>query len=103
MKVGRLADQRDHLGAGSHQRPHAGVVLGADALAACHAEGADLDVLQMQLGHALEILCVLLVRRRIAPFDVIEAEAIEPLGNQQLVLQREVDAFALAAVAKVVS
>ncbi len=49
---------------------------------------------------ALEVLGVLLVRQRIAPFDEVEAQLVEPLGDQQLVLQRKVDAFALAAVAE---
>ena len=70
------------------------------AFAAGHAEGADPGVLQVQLLNALKELGVLFVREGIAAFDEIEAELVEPLGDEQLVLQREVDAFALAAVAE---
>ena len=53
-----------------------------------------------RVPNPLEELGVLLVRQRIAPFDEIEAEAVQPLGDQQLVLQRKADPFALAAVAE---
>ena len=52
------------------------------------------------LPHALEELGVLVVRERIAPFDEVEAQFVQPLSHQQLVLQREADALALAAVAE---
>jgi len=50
--------------------------------------------------HTLKELGVFVIRQGIAPFDVIEAQAVELLGDQQFVLQREADAFALAAVAE---
>ena len=100
MKDRSLADDRDHRRPRGDQRPHAGIVLGLDAAPPRHAEGADLRVLQVEIPHALKKLRVLFVRQRIAPFDEIEAEAVQPLGDQQLVLQRKADPFALAAVAK---
>ena len=58
------------------------------------------SVLEPRFLHALKELGVFLVRQRIAPFDEVEAQIVEPLGDQQLVLQRKVDPFALAAVAE---
>ena len=70
-----LADQRDDGRAGIAAGPSAGVGFGLGVLAAGHAEGADLGVLQAQLADALKVLEVLVVRGGIAPLDVIEARA----------------------------
>ena len=95
-----LADDGDRLGAGVQQGPQALVVRGLHALAAGHAEGADPDVLQRQFADALEVLRVLLIRGRVAALDIVDAQAVQPLGDGQLVLQREADAFGLRAVAE---
>ena len=71
-----------------------------DVLAAGHAEGGDLGVLQRQLADLLEVLGVLGVGERIAALDVVDAQLVEPARDEQLVLEREVDALALAAVAQ---
>ena len=84
----------------SKQRPQALVVRGLHALAAGHAEGADADVLQRQFADPLEVLRILFIRGRVAALDIVDAEAVEPLGDGQLVLQREADAFGLRAVAE---
>ena len=63
-------------------------------------KAATLAWLQRQLADLLEILEVLGVGERIAALDEIDAQFVEPAGDEQLVLQREVDAFALAAVAQ---
>ena len=60
-------------------------------------------MLQRLGDHPLKELGVLRVRERIATFDVIEAQLVEPAGDEQLVLQREADAFALAPSRSVVS
>ena len=73
---------------------------GVAVLAAGHAERGDLGVLERQLADLLEILEVLRVGKRIAAFDEVDAELVELARDEQLVLQREVDAFALAAVAE---
>ena len=49
---------------------------------------------------ALEVLGVLRVRAREAPLDEVEAEIIEHLRDEQLVLHGEVDPFSLGAVAQ---
>ena len=78
-----------------------GSSLGRHAAAARHAEGADLGVLRASArATRWKYSASFALRQRIAPFDVVEAQLVEPLGDQQLVLQREADAFALAAVAK---
>ena len=50
----------------------------ATSLAAGHAEGGDLGVLQRQVADLLEVLDVLGVGERIAPFDVVDAQLVEP-------------------------
>jgi hypothetical protein len=57
-------------------------------------------VLEVEFAHRAEVLGVLRVRQRVAALDVIDADLVESLGQQQLVLQREVHALALAAVAE---
>ena len=84
----------------SEQRLQAGVGFGLGALAAGHAEGADLGPLQAQRADPLKVLKILLVRGGIAALDVIEPDAVEPLGQRELVLEREADALALGAVAE---
>ena len=54
----------------------------------------------VRLLDELEILGVLLVRSGEAPFDEIEAEVVEHLRDEELVLHGEVDPFALGAVAE---
>ena len=93
-------DDRDHPGSGLKERPKAGVVFRARASAAGHAERADLDVLQLQLGNPLEVLEILLVRAGIASFDEIEAKAVEALGQEQFVLNGKTDPLRLGTVAQ---
>ena len=57
-----------------------GSCCGLHALAARHAEGANPSVLQLQLLHALKELGILFVRKRIAPFDEIEAQLDRAAG-----------------------
>jgi hypothetical protein len=84
VKVGGLADQRDHGGVGAQQGFQSRVVLGFDSPAARHAERTNPRVLQIQILDTLKELSVFLVRKRITPFDEIDAQLIEPLGNQLL-------------------
>jgi len=95
-----LADQGDHRGGRFQEDLQPPVLLRPDPLPPRHPERADLDLLQVQSADPLEVLAVLLIRARIAPLDVVESQAVEPLGQQQLVLQRETDPFGLRAVAK---
>src|SRR5262249_59710909 len=76
----------------------AGVLRGADALAGGHAEGGDAGVAEAQVPDLTEVLVVLGVGQRVAALDEVDAEVVEPLGDEELVLEREVDALALAAV-----
>jgi hypothetical protein len=55
---------------------------------------------ELQLADLLKILGILGIAGRIAAFDVIDADLIQPLRDLQLVLQREADTFALGAVAE---
>ena len=76
------------------------VLLDPDALAPRHAESADLGLLEVQLADPLEVLAVLVVGGRVSPLDEVHAQLIEPLGQQQFVLEREADAFGLGPVPK---
>ncbi len=76
------------------------VLLDQDALAPGHAERADLGVLEVQVADPLEVLAILVVGGRVPPLDEVEAQRVEPLGQQQFVLEREADAFGLGPVAK---
>src|SRR5205823_4431657 len=76
------------------------VVLGLDAAAAGHAERGDLRVLELQLADVAEEGGVLRVGAGEAALDVIDAELVELLGDEKLVLEREVEPLALRAVAE---
>ena len=54
----------------------------------------------VQVAHRAEIGGVLGVGKRIAPFDIVESRFVEPRRDEQLVLKREIDSLALAAVAQ---
>ena len=100
MEGRRLADDRDHGRAGGEQGLHAGILRGGHAAAAGHPKGADLRSLQPQAAGLLEVLGVFGVRERVAALDVVHARVVEPPGDGELVLEREVHAFALRAVAE---
>ena len=57
-----------------------------------------LACLQLQLPGALEKLLVLGIRARPAAFDVVDAQLVQLLGNEQLVVHGERDGLALRAV-----
>ncbi len=100
VQVPALANERHDFSPGVAEGQHADVFFGGRRFAARHAEGHDLRVLERQIGHALEVLGIFLVGKRIAAFDEVETQLVELGRDQQLVLQRKVDPLALAAVAK---
>ncbi len=100
VEIPTLADERHHLCAGVAEGQHADVFFRGRRFAARHAESHHLRVLKRQVGHALEILGIFLVGKRIAAFDEIEPQLVELGRDQQLVLQRKVNPLALTAVAK---
>ncbi len=100
VQVPCLADDSDDRGLRIDQCLHAGVIRRGDALASGHAERRDASMAQRGLLDFLEILEVLGVGERIAALDEVDAHVVEPAGDEQLVLQREVDALPLAAIAK---
>ena len=100
VHVPGLADDGDDGRTGIDKGLEADVALRVGILAACHAERGQLGVLPGNLADFLKVLEVLGIGKRIAPFDVIDAEVVEAARDEQLVLQREIDALALAAVAE---
>ncbi len=100
VHVPGLADDGDDGRLRIEQGLEARVVLGPGVLAPRHAKGGDSRVPQRELLDLLKILEVLGVGERVTALDEVNAEFIEAARDEQLVLEREVDALALAAVAK---
>ena len=100
VKVPRLAHDGDHRRLGAEKRLHPDVLCCADAAPASHAEGADGGASEVERTYLTEEGNVLLVRERETPLDVVESHVVEPLGDGQLVVEREADAFALRAIAE---
>ena len=100
MQVPALAHDRDRGGARADQGLHPLVVLGGDIAAPGHPEGGNLRVLQIQIADRAEIRRILGVGKRIASFDIVKSRFVEPRRDEQLVLKREIDSLALAAVAQ---
>src|SRR5205807_7036269 len=63
-------------------------------------EGCHLRVLQTEALDGAEELLVARVRARPAALDVMDGEVVEPLGDAQLVLEREGDVLGLRPVAQ---
>ena len=93
-----LGDEADGVGLGVEQAAQAGIVGEADARPLGHAEGGE--------GRARSVRFfskkarVGRVGAGIAALDIVDAELVEHAGDQHLVLQREVDAVGLRAVAQ---
>ena len=100
MEGGSLSDDRDHGGARCDEGLHAGIVGGRHSTAARHSEGDDPRVGKRELPDAGEILGVLGIGERIAPLDEVDPCGIEPARDRELVLEREIDPFPLAAIAE---
>jgi hypothetical protein len=98
LELAALADDRHDRRLGLEQRPHARVVLGLDPAAAGHAERRHLRVLQLELPHVAEERGVLRVAQREPALDVVHAQLVQLLRDQQLVLERQVEPLALGPV-----
>ena len=100
VEVPGLGDERDRRRLGVEQQPEPGVVLGAHARVPRAAERAHARPLQALLAHGDEELRVLRVRARPAALDVVDAELVQLPRDRELVVERQRDAGALAAVAQ---
>src|SRR5437870_33301 len=100
LEVPGLADDGDHRRLGAETEAEVAVVGGLHARAAGRAEGRHLRVLQPEALDGAEELLVARVRARPAALDVVDAEVVEPLGDAQLVLEREGDVLGLRPVAQ---
>src|SRR3954453_21576762 len=100
MEIACLADNRYDGRLRFDERLHSGVVGRRNALAARHAERTQPAVFERLRGQSLEELGILRIGKRIATLDEVETTLIEPPGDEQLILQGEVHAFALGAVAE---
>src|SRR5438552_3300888 len=100
VEVPGLADDGDHWGLGGETEAEVAVVGGLHTRAAGRAEGRHLRVLETEALDGAEKLLVAWVRTRPAALDVVDAEVVEPLGDAQLVLEREGDVLGLRPVAQ---
>ena len=97
MVVPRLGDEADGIGLRFEQSRDAGIVRDRAPGPLRHAEGGELGVLRALLGKERGVERV---RARIAALHVIDAEPVEERGDRLLVLEREIDAGRLRAVAQ---
>jgi hypothetical protein len=96
--VPALGDIDDVVGGRLEQRGDAGIIGGRAPRPLGHAEGAEARALRRLL---LEELRVERIGAGIAAFDIVEAEiVIEHPGDLHLVVEREIDAGRLRAVAQ---
>ncbi len=100
MEVPALPHDRDRRRARADQGLHPLIVFGGDVAPPGHPERRDLRVLQIQVAHCAEVGGILGVGKGIAPLDIVKSRLVEPGRDQQLVLKREIDSLALAAVAQ---
>ena len=100
MQGGGLAVDRDDRGVDLEEAPDLGVFGGAHALTAGRPEGRQLGMLELDLLRAGEELDVAGIRARPAAFDVGHAEALKLGGDAQLVINGEMNALPLRAVAE---
>src|SRR5437867_3286175 len=100
VEVPGLADDGDHRRLGGETEAEVAVVGGLHARPAGRAEGRHLRVLQTETLDGAEELLVARVRARPAALDVVDAEVVEPLGDAQLVLEREGNVLGLRPVAQ---
>jgi hypothetical protein len=100
VQGGGLAVDRHDRGVDLEEAADLGVFGRTHALAAGRAEGRQLGVLELDLLGAGEELDVAGVGARPAAFDVGHAEALELGGDAQLVIDGEMNALPLRAVAE---
>ena len=100
VEGGGLAVDRDDRGIDFEEAADLGVFGGAHALAAGRPEGRQLGMLELDLLRAGEELDVARIGARPAAFDVGHAEAFELGGDAQLVIDGEMNALPLRAVAE---
>ena len=89
--------EADGVGLGLEQRRETGIVRGRAAGPPRHAERGEGGLEAALLG---EQLCVGQVRARIAALDIVDAEIVQHPGDGELVVEGEIDAVGLRAVAQ---
>src|SRR5205807_8100973 len=77
-----------------------GVLVRLHALSPGHAERSHFGMAQSQLARLAKVLEVLGIGKRITALDIVHAQLVKPARDEQLILERKVDALALAAVAQ---
>src|SRR5262245_19119290 len=98
VEVPRLRDEADRCDLGGKQRLKAGIVGERAARPLGHAKGGEVRMSERTgLGEESGVGGV---RAGIAGLDIVDPERVELLGDQPFVLDREIDAVRLRAVAE---
>ena len=100
MEVPALAEDGDDGGSGIDQLTDVAVFLNGILREARGSEGCELCMLQLQTARLLEEFFVFGIGTRPSAFNVVNTELIEFPGNEDFVIDRERDGFALRAVPK---
>ena len=100
MQQPRLAENRHDGRFRVDQQPHLIIVFGADVFASRRPERRELRVGELPALGFIEELDVLRVRSRPAALDVVHAEAIQTLGDLELVGDGKRHALSLTAIAE---
>jgi hypothetical protein len=99
VQVPSLAHDGRRRGARGHDGIERDIVRDATIGPSGAAEGDHLGVLETLAGNLFEELHLFRIRRRVASFDVVHAQLVQPSGDCELVLQGEADPFGLHSVA----
>src|SRR5580704_6899127 len=97
LVIGSLGDEHDGIGGTVEEGGEAGIIGGRATRAPRHAEGGETRILRALL---LEEFGVLRIGAGIASLDITDAEFVEKRSDLALVLEREIDACHLRAIAQ---
>ncbi len=100
VQIPALAEDAHHGRSGVHQRVHADIFFHRVASQARRAKGRQPRMLQREVFGAREEVFIFRVGARPSAFDVIDAEFVELVQDQQLIVGRKAERFALRAVAQ---
>ena len=98
MQLPALAKNRHHRRLRLEQKRNLRVIADRRVRAPRRSECRQLCVLELERFRLAEKFHILRVRTRPAAFNEIDAERIKPLGNAQLVQDRQLESFTLGAV-----
>ena len=100
MNIPGLPDDGHDLRAGLDQSPDVRIIFWQSSCPAGASEGDDLRTREGNRFDLLKELEVLWVGTRPSPFDVVDAQFVQLLGDSNFILNRKRDVFCLRPIAK---